>query len=130
MADSITDRLLVMNNLIKDISLGKFYIEDFYKDNGNPKVIGQGNFTQEKYDRIFSERENLLTQYKEGMDNIINSREERYTEEHKTYATNISASIETENKNDTSITVRFTTLPSKTDEPKSPRDEPKSPRGE
>lgn len=128
MADSITDRLLVMNNLIKDISLGKLYIEDFYKDNGNPKVIGQGNFTQEKYDTFFSERQNLLTQYKEGMDYIVNSREEGYTQEHKTYATDVSKSIETENQNDTIITVRFTTLPSKTKDKR--RDEPKSPRGE
>jgi hypothetical protein len=36
MADPITDRLIIMNNLIKDISLGKLYIEDFYKDNGYP----------------------------------------------------------------------------------------------
>jgi hypothetical protein len=130
MADSITDRLLVMNDLIKGISQGKFYIEDFYKDNGNPKVIGQGNFTQEKYDRFFSERENLLTQYKEGMDYIVSSGKEGqgYTEEHKTFATNVSKSIETENQNDTIITVRFTTLPSKTQDKGS--DEPKSPRGE
>jgi hypothetical protein len=114
-----------MNDLIKGISQGKYYIEDFYKDNGNPKQL-----TEEKYQKFFTERRDLLIQYQKDMDNIINSREERYTEEHKTYATNISASIETENKNDTSITVRFTTLPSKTDEPKSPRDEPKSPRGE
>jgi hypothetical protein len=118
MADSITDRLLVMNNLIKDISLGKLYIEDFYKDNGNPKVIGQGKFTQEKYDRFFSERENLLTQYKEGMDYIVSSSREGqgYTEEHKTSATNISASIANEILIDTTITVRFTKLPSKTGE--------------
>jgi len=114
MADSITDRLLVMNNLIKDISLGKLYIEDFYKDNGNPKVVGQGKFTQEKYNRFFSERENLLTQYKEGMDYIVSSREGGYTQEHKTSATNISASIANEILIDTTITVRFTKLPSKT----------------
>jgi hypothetical protein len=114
MADAITDSLVLMTDLVKNISLGKLYIEDFYKDNGNPKVIGQGKYTQEKYNRFYTERGDLLRQYQEDMVNIINSRGEIYTEVHKTYATNISASITTEILIDTSITVRFTTLPSKT----------------
>jgi hypothetical protein len=125
MSDPITDRLIIMNDLIKGISQGKYYIEDFYKDNGNPKQL-----TAEKYQKFFTERRDLLTQYKEGMDYIVSSGKEGqgYTEEHKTFATNVSKSIETENQNDTIITVRFTTLPSKTQD--KGRDEPKSPRGE
>jgi len=109
MADPIVDRLIIMNNLIKDISLGKLYIEDFYKDNGNPKSL-----IESKYNKFYTERENLLRQYREGVDYIVNDREGSYTQEHKDSATNISSSIATELATTTTITVRFTRLPSKT----------------
>lgn len=108
MADVNLERLTVINNLVKDISQGKLYIEDFYKDNGDPKTLDQG-----KYDEFFLERQNLLTQYKEGMDYIISLGESVYTREIITLATSISSTIDNELGDKTKIDVRFTKLPKK-----------------
>lgn len=114
MADPILDRLLVINDLVKGISQGKYYIEDFYKDNGNPKVIGQGKFTQEKYDKFFLERQDLLTEYQKGMDYIKSvGVKGGYTETHTTESIRIAESIANELKNQTKIDIRFTKLPPK-----------------
>ena len=119
MANEFSDRLFVINDLVKGILQGKYYIEDLYKDNGNPKVIGQGNFTQEKYDRIISDRTRLLRQYKRGMDYIKEIGSKEYSEEVVTLATNIGIDIQNDLNNDRNMETRFPKLPSKKGDKKS-----------
>jgi hypothetical protein len=107
--EDISVKLIEMNNIVKDILLGKYHLEDFYKDNGYPKVL-----SQEKYDKFFSERESLLNQYKEGMTNIKSiGTKGGYTEANVSSADSIDISISNEFRNTTRIDVRFPTLPSK-----------------
>lgn len=105
-----SERIQYISDNITSIANGKLYLEDFYKDNGTPKRVGDGNFTQEKYDKFLNERKAILTNYRTILTDM--SKDKTFTLDEKTAAQNVIKNVlDPETNNTSKIEVRFATFP-------------------